>query len=133
MSEERRFPHTPASVAQARRFVLGALSDVPAESREMIAVMVSELATNALRHAETSFLVRVDQTPDTVRVEVSDGGRGEPAVRSPEPSEPSGRGLRIVESLSDAWGVTAASGAGKTVWFTLAVAGNVGERLQESG
>ena len=133
MSEERRFPHTPASVAEARRFVLGALSDVPVESREVIAVMVSELATNALRHAETPFSVRVEQAPGTVRVEVADGGEGRPAVRSPEPSEPSGRGLRIVESLSDTWGVTAASGAGKTVWFTLAVPSSVDERLQESG
>jgi anti-sigma regulatory factor (Ser/Thr protein kinase) len=99
----------------------------------LIAVMVSELATNALRHAETSFSVRVDQTPGSVRVEVADGGDGRPAVQSPAPSEPSGRGLRIVESLSDAWGVTAASGTGKTVWFTLAVPSNVGERLKESG
>jgi anti-sigma regulatory factor (Ser/Thr protein kinase) len=133
VSDERRFSHTPASVAQARHFVLGAVSNVPAESREMIAVMVSELATNALRHAETSFSIRVDQARGTVRVEVSDGGEGRPAVRSPEPSEPSGRGLRIVESLSDAWGVTAASGAGKTVWFTLAVPNAEPERLQESG
>ena len=133
MSEDRRFPHTPASVAEARHFVLGALSDVPAEGREVIAVMVSELATNALRHADTSFSVRVDQTSGSVRVEVSDGGDGRPAVQSPEPSEPSGRGLRIVESLSDAWGVTAASGPGKTVWFTLAVPGNAAERLRESG
>jgi anti-sigma regulatory factor (Ser/Thr protein kinase) len=129
VTEERRFPHTPASVAEARHFVQGALSDAPAERREVIAVMVSELATNALRHAETSFSVRVEQTLGTVRIEVSDGGDGHPAVRSPEPSEPSGRGLRIVESLSDAWGVTAAQDAGKTVWFTLAVPSNVGERL----
>jgi anti-sigma regulatory factor (Ser/Thr protein kinase) len=94
--------------------------------------MVSELATNALRHAETPFSVRVEQVPGTVRVEVADGGEGQPAVRSPEPSEPSGRGLRIVESLSESWGVTAASGAGKTVWFTVAVPSASTERWQES-
>jgi serine/threonine-protein kinase RsbW len=133
VNQQRRFPHTLISVTEARRFVLGALSDVPTPSREEIAVMVSELATNALRHGETAFTVCVEQTPHTVRIEVTDGGQGRPAVRSPGPSEPSGRGLRIVESLSDTWGVTSDGGAGKTVWFTLAVPNNVTEPLCESG
>ena len=68
--------------------------------------MVSELATNCVRHTVTDFTVRVERTPDEVRVDVTDTGGGTPEVRSPEPSEPSGRGLRIVRELSDSFGIT---------------------------
>jgi anti-sigma regulatory factor (Ser/Thr protein kinase) len=134
VNHERRFPHTTASVTEARHFVLDALSDVPRESREVIAVMVSELATNALRHAATPFSVRVEQTARAVRVDVTDGGDGAPAVRTPGPGEPTGRGLRIVEGLSDAWGVEPLrGGTGKTVWFTVSVPSSSTERWRESG
>ena len=49
---------------------------------------------------------------------MSDGGEGRPRLLSPSPRELSGRGLRIVEAMSDAWGVQPTS-TGKTVWFTL--------------
>jgi serine/threonine-protein kinase RsbW len=133
VNQERGFPHTPASVTEARRFVLDALSEVPNDSREVIAVMISELATNALRHAATPFSVRVEHRGRAVRVEVTDGGEGHPAVLSPEPSEPSGRGLRIVDSLSDTWGVTPSGRQGKTVWFTLSLPDTSTARWQESG
>jgi hypothetical protein len=47
-------------------------------------------------------------------------GPGEPALRSPRPTEPTGRGLQIVRELADHWGVIAAPNAnGKTVWFSF--------------
>jgi anti-sigma regulatory factor (Ser/Thr protein kinase) len=82
--------------------------------------MVSELATNSIRHAGTGFQVRVERSADEVRVEVIDRGSGVPAVRSPTPSDTSGRGLRIVENFADNWGVRS-SPPGKSVWFTLAL------------
>jgi hypothetical protein len=40
-------------------------------------------------------------------------------MRSPGPNDPSGRGLQIVDMLSDEWGIEPEVPAGKTVWFSL--------------
>ena len=80
--------------------------------------MVSELATNSIRHAATSFTVIVERVPGMVRVEVIDSGEGEPKMRAPAVSDPTGRGLRIVEELADDWGVVPTPD-GKMVWFVL--------------
>ena len=49
------FPPVPASARAARRFVLQAAGDAPADPRDAIAVMVAELAMNAVQHARTDF------------------------------------------------------------------------------
>ena len=41
-------------------------------------------------------------------------------MRSPKPTDPSGRGLKIIDMLSAEWGVDHRAAAGKTVWFTVA-------------
>lgn len=120
MSSES-FDGAPTSAAAARRFVASQISDLSVEAREKITLMVSELASNAIRHAQTRFRVGVERTGDVVRVEVTDSGSGDPVRQSPEPTEPSGRGLRIVDALADEWGVHHARKSDKTVWFTLDV------------
>ncbi|HTL84407.1 MAG TPA: ATP-binding protein [Acidimicrobiia bacterium] len=119
-SDQRTFPNSPRSVTGARQFVLGTIRGVAREVADSVALMVSELATNSLRHAGTGFQVRVDRSSEEVHVEVIDRGGGVPAVRSPAPSDASGRGLRIVQDFADSWGVRS-SPPGKTVWFTLAL------------
>jgi anti-sigma regulatory factor (Ser/Thr protein kinase) len=85
--------------------------------------MVSELATNSLRHAGSDFRVHVERDDGQVRVAVSDSGPGQPFLRSPHPREPTGRGLRIVQALADDWGVAPLhDGRGKVVWFAVDVA-----------
>jgi len=122
MSEQRRFPNDADSVRDARRFVLDAVGPVPTGAADAIAVMVSELAANAVRHTVSHFTVTVDRFPDRIRVEVGDSGPGDPIVRTPDPAELSGRGLQIVRALAGEWGVIPAVGThGKTVWFTIAV------------
>jgi len=117
----REFPGRPQSVSDARGFVATSIGPVAREVAETVALMVSELATNCVRHADTAFVVGVEHVEGVVRVEVSDASSEPPQLRSPEPTEPSGRGLLIVQALSDQWGVTAGrAGPGKTVWFTLA-------------
>ena len=115
------FEGAPVSAAAARRFVASQLSDISTDALEKITLMVSELASNAIRHARTGFRVGVERTAGVVRVDVTDSGDGDPARRSPDPTEPAGRGLRIVAALADEWGVHHARGAEKTVWFTLDV------------
>jgi anti-sigma regulatory factor (Ser/Thr protein kinase) len=119
-TDQRAFPNSPRSVTSARQFVLGTIRGVAREVADSAALLVSELATNSLRHAGTGFQVRVDRSSEEVRVEVVDRGGGVPAVRSPAPSDTSGRGLRIVENFADNWGVRS-SPPGKAVWFTLAL------------
>jgi anti-sigma regulatory factor (Ser/Thr protein kinase) len=101
------------------------------EVRDAVEMLVSELATNCVRHTESPFTVSLDLSINRVRVEVSDSGEGKPEMRFPAPSDPTGRGLRIVDVLSRRWGVTeTAGGAGKTVWFEVPAraAGHVPER-----
>jgi anti-sigma regulatory factor (Ser/Thr protein kinase) len=117
---ERSFPHSFDAVTQARHFAVEALQGIDAEAREAIAVMVSELATNAVRYAETPFSVRIITEAAVVRIEITDRGPGLPRLQHPAPTELSGRGLRIVESLADSWGIDQdPARPGKTVWFEV--------------
>jgi len=126
VKQQRIFANTPAAVARARSFVASVI-DVPRVVGDEIAIMVSELATNCVRHTVTDFTVGVEQSAREILVEVTDSGGGMPTVRRPEPSEPSGRGLRIVQELSDSFGVRELHGLpGKTVWFVVALAEDTG-------
>jgi anti-sigma regulatory factor (Ser/Thr protein kinase) len=107
-------------VPAARRFVREVLSEQPVEITDAAELMTSELATNCIRHAGTDFELTIRARED-IRVEVRDTGGGQPTVLSPTPRDLTGRGLRIVESMSDAWGITSAAD-GKAVWFTIAPA-----------
>ncbi|HET9719525.1 MAG TPA: ATP-binding protein [Solirubrobacteraceae bacterium] len=123
MKLTRRFPAEAESVANARRFAAGLVTDGPPELRETIELMVSELATNCVRHVNASFEVSIEHDGDSYHVEVRDEGGGRPAMRSPSPEDVSGRGLRIVDLLAARWGVRYDADAGKTVWFTLTAPG----------
>jgi len=118
MTSARRFDGLPESVPAARRFTRDALRDQASEVVDAAELMVSELATNCVQHAHTDFEVTI-HTRDRVRVEVRDTDQhGRPEVQSPPPEAPSGRGLRIVQEISDEWGIVKSSD-GKTVWFVL--------------
>jgi anti-sigma regulatory factor (Ser/Thr protein kinase) len=109
------FDPTPRSVRDARRFV-GSLVREPG-LRETGELLVSELTTNALRHAGGPFEVRVKATP-RLRVEVRDGSRAKPAIKDADTTDEGGRGLHIVGQLARAWG-TEERADGKVVWFEL--------------
>lgn len=121
MKRTHSFDPVPESVTAARRFVTAALQEVPGEAREVVPLMVSELASNCLRHGDGGFELTVIVTPAEVRVEATDGGAGRPQLRYPDPTDPTGRGLQIVDMFSSRWGIDLRPGGGKTVWLTLAV------------
>ena len=79
-------------------------------------LIVCELVANAVEHATSEVRVRLLRCGDTLRVEVHDDGEGDPEVQAPPPLSESGRGLRIVDSIADQWGVVLTAGGGKTVW-----------------
>lgn len=83
-----------------------------------VELLASETATNAVRHAGTEATVVVRYLGDCVRVEVGDGSRAQPQVRSARPEDTSGRGMALVETLSSRWGVTPTTD-GKWVWFEV--------------
>lgn len=123
MRTSRTFPPVPASTRAARRFVLQEVGDAPAGLRDAIAVMVAELAMNAVQHARTDFEVAVELTGRTLRVAVTDSVDGRPATEPmPPPGSPRGRGLPIVGGLADDWGISPAPrGPGKSVWFQVSL------------
>jgi serine/threonine-protein kinase RsbW len=124
----RRFPAELGSVKAARHFARAVLSDVPTATADAVELLVSELATNSIKHADTAFELAVDHNPREVIVEVTDDGPGDPIPRDPAPTDPTGRGLRIVETMSDKWGVRHA-GETKTVWFLVRTAPPPSSRL----
>jgi len=119
MKSSRSFPPDVASIRAARQFVLNALGGLTSERRDAIAVMVSELAMNAVQYARTPFVVRTQVDGDTVRVEVTDTASALPHAQPlPPPTSQHGRGLFLVSELADQWGVSRKpDSAGKTVWF----------------
>ena len=112
----------PDSPAKTRR-ALGEISDHLTPRRlEDAQLLVSELVTNAIRHAglEDHDVIRlVVVTGDHVlRIEVWDSGPGfELSEPAPDPARPSGWGLYLVRELSDRWGVERNSET--RVWFEL--------------
>lgn len=118
---ERRFAHRLTSVAEARRFVADVLSVWGLADGDAV-LAVSELATNAVRHAGTEFAVRVIREVGQVRVEVANGSPVLPSLPGPSTDREAGRGVQLVEAVATAWGVLPSSG-GKAVWFTVPARG----------
>jgi hypothetical protein len=108
------------------------LSGVSGDTLEAIELMVSELATNCVRHTSSGFELAIIRNGRDIRVEATDGAGGTPTMRSPEPTDPSGRGLKIIDMLSETWGVEHRSASGKTVWFTVADTAASGARASRA-
>jgi anti-sigma regulatory factor (Ser/Thr protein kinase) len=111
----------PASVSGARFFVgLHLVEHAVDHLVDDVQLVVSELATNAVLHAETSFIVTLSGCHEGVRLEVRDGSRTEPVLTTARTLDTGGRGVAIVDILSGDWGVDAHSTRGKSVWAEFA-------------
>lgn len=118
----RRVGHTERSaVGEVRRELREFLRHRSDEEQtEAAELLVSELVTNALIHTRHGAVVTATATPARLRVEVQDFASEDlPAPYVPNADDGThGRGLILVRSLADAWGVEAQS-LGKVVWFEL--------------
>ncbi|MEV8030575.1 ATP-binding protein [Streptomyces sp. NPDC086182] len=86
---------------------------------EIAELLTSELVTNALIHTDDDALLTATIGPRGLRVEVRDFVARRPRLCVPNADDGThGRGLVLVQSLADAWGVRA-HGVGKAVWFEL--------------
>ena len=100
----RRLEPVPESAAEARRAL--AVVALPEHTRRNLALIVSELVTNAIRHARTPLSLVISNGGEDVRVEVQDTGPGFEWPQSEERPEPEGGlGLTVVDALSKEWGV----------------------------
>jgi len=89
------------------------------EMAEIAELLTSELVTNALIHTDDDAVLTATVSPRGLHVEVRDFVGRRPKLRVPNADDgTSGRGLLLVQSLADAWGVRA-HGVGKVVWFDL--------------
>ncbi|MFI9319041.1 ATP-binding protein [Kitasatospora aureofaciens] len=127
---EWMFPRLPRSAGRARiRFLRLAFEwEVPVDSAETALILLSELVTNACRHARSPrdrmIGVRVLlPTSSLLRIEVSDANPELPTLRHAAPDDESGRGLELVAALATSWGAHPRGEGyiGKTVWFELAL------------
>lgn len=124
---EWHFARHPRSVRRARTLLAEQAREwkVPDAAAETAVLLLSELVTNALRHAGcapgreiwTRFAVRDD---DSLRIEVSDACVVLPHPRHASPDDETGRGLALVDALAARWGAEPREcGVGKTVWFEI--------------
>jgi DNA-binding response OmpR family regulator len=111
--------HDPVAPSEARRVVRDVLLHWGyGDLLDDAALVVSELVTNAVRHAGSASIVVVNRTEGGIRVEVRDEGPGAPDL-APSPTDAEhGRGLMIVAALATAWGVEDDE-TSKTVWVEL--------------
>ena len=116
-----------ASVRAARERLRTSLADrCPESLMEDARVVLSELVANSLRHAKPlddhTIAVAWSMRPDVLRLTVTDGGSPSsvPTPRKPGELATGGRGLKMVQTLAERWGVES-EGAGTTVWAEVAL------------
>ena len=119
---ERQCALDPAglSAREARRFVGELLREAGREEwLDAAQLAVSEVVTNVVLHAHTSFTVTARLTTDHVRVEVRDHNPTLPAQRSYDEQATTGRGMELVAAVTSSHGVQSLGVEGKVVWFCV--------------
>ncbi|MFJ4777770.1 SpoIIE family protein phosphatase [Streptomyces sp. NPDC088762] len=120
---QRLEPGDPEAPAMARHLIRAAVAAWGARDRaDEIELAADELMTNALVHTEGGGQVSMRLTAEgRIRIEVEDSSSALPRPREAGDWAVSGRGLMLVDNLSDAWGVEP-RGGGKCVWCEFAAA-----------
>jgi anti-sigma regulatory factor (Ser/Thr protein kinase) len=118
-------PRSPASVGTARRFIEAQAADwsFPQPAGSQLALIGSELVTNAVLHARTGITLTLELRDGRVRISVKDRSKAPPTLRHYRADALTGRGLGVVAALSDSWGISTAPD-GKVVWAEVATSGN---------
>ncbi len=115
------FVPVPSAVRAVRRFVTDTLAAWDAAALvDSAGLVVSELASNAVRHAGSPFRAVIRRTGPVVRIEVHDVSPVPPQHLDPPIDVPTGRGIQLVAALSRSWGSERLPD-GKVVWAELAV------------
>ena len=116
MLEALHLPAHSSSPRRARQFVDEVLHRWQRDGAiDRLALIASELVTNAVRHANTEITIELSAEDGAVHLEVFDRGAGKPVFLDSDPQQPGGLGLPIVEALASSWGTRPREG-GKGVW-----------------
>jgi anti-sigma regulatory factor (Ser/Thr protein kinase) len=92
-----------------------------AQRKDDVELILTEIITNAVMHAELSPKVDVEITLEAehvLRMTVTDGSSLRPTIRVLAEDQESGRGMHLVTAVADRWGVDDHPG-GKLVWIEL--------------
>jgi MEDS: MEthanogen/methylotroph, DcmR Sensory domain len=116
----RTFAWSGDAPAAARHFAVDAVRRLgAADLADDTALVVTELAANAMVHAGTGFTVDLAAGPDVLRISVRDGSPLPPgAAAAGLPAVPL-HGLGAVAALARRWGVEPLGHSGKSVWVEL--------------
>ena len=117
IDDRLRLPPEPASAGAARRFVSEALKSCDVDLN-LVALLVSELVSNVVLHAHTPLEVFVRRRGEHIRVTVSDESPLIPTMKRYAADSVTGRGLTMVDSAAERWGIDESAG-GKAVWFEI--------------
>jgi anti-sigma regulatory factor (Ser/Thr protein kinase) len=113
------FAATSEAITEARHFAADITADWDHSLvSDDVQLIVSELASNAVRHAHSEFIVVMSDTDASIRIAVFDTSHEVAILQHPENSSSSGRGLMLVTALSSTWGVEQTDD-GKVVWAQL--------------
>ena len=104
---------------QARRWIGERLAGWDADRVDVAQLLVSELTTNAVLHAQTSITLSAEVAPGRARVRVADRSPAMPVIKRYGNDAETGRGFHLVATMADAWGVEVLADGGKAVWFDL--------------
>ncbi|MEO6203832.1 MAG: ATP-binding protein [Mycobacteriales bacterium] len=125
--------HSPRSPARARAAATDALNVLSGARAGMtyadleggcatlvdeVSLVVSELVTNAVRHAVPPLVLEIEMSDDEVLVAVDDGSPGRPVLTYAPADAEGGRGLQLVDQVSMETGIRPQP-PGKTVWAAL--------------
>ena len=116
---ELMLPPEAPSVRIARHEVEQAIAGYPEDVRATVALLTSELASNAVVHAQTPFTVRAHADRSVVRVAIGDSGGRRPAMTARDSTTMGGWGLSMVDAAASRWGIDADDTT--TVWFEIDV------------
>lgn len=116
----------PRSAGTARRFITDfcIAADLDEDVRHKAALLTSELVTNAIRYGGSHALLEARMPSGSLRIAVHDANPGLPVLgTAPDLTAEGGRGVQLLTTLADRWGVEATASGGKAVWLELDVPG----------
>lgn len=119
----RVFPPTPEAASEARRYTSDVLRVWGVMVADDAVLIAAELATNAVRHAKSAFVLSLRMEGNRLRVAVRDCDPAAPRFLEQTTGATGGRGLLIVRRLASSWGWEPTQ-AGKVIWATLQMPGS---------
>jgi DNA-binding NarL/FixJ family response regulator len=115
----RTFSGDVSTVPEARDFVRDTLADWAVSTQDEALLLVTELAANAVLHAQSSYDVRLSRADGLLRIEVSDNDSGTPEPQPFSSTAESGRGVVLVSAIASSWGIETEGHEGKVTWAEL--------------